>query len=116
MIHGDVNVLGFRIDDLAYCTDVSEMPAASMEMLRGVDVLVLDALQAKKHPTHLTIDEALAVVRELRPRETWFTHMSHQVRHEEVNATLPSGVRLAHDGLRVFSPPPGTPGGGRGEG
>lgn len=104
MLHGRGPVLGFRVGNLAYCTDVSEVPAASLELLRGVDVLVLDALQHRKHPTHLTIDEALAVAAELRPRETWFTHMSHQVKHELVNATLPDGVRLAYDGLRIASP------------
>jgi phosphoribosyl 1,2-cyclic phosphate phosphodiesterase len=104
MIHGRTEVLGFRVGNLAYCTDVSEMPAASLQLLRGVDVLVLDALQHKKHPTHLTIDEALAIVSELRPRQTWLTHMSHQVSHAEVDPTLPDGVKLAFDGLRVASP------------
>lgn len=104
MIHGDVSVLGFRVGNLAYCTDVSDLPPASRALLRGVDVLVIDALQAKKHPTHFTIEEALAVVAEVRPRQAWFTHMSHQVRHETTSAMLPPGVRLAHDGLRIWSP------------
>lgn len=101
MIHGEVGVLGLRIDNLAYCTDVSELPAASMDHLRGLDVLILDALQHKKHPTHFTIDEALETVAQLQPRQTWFTHMSHHVMHAAVDATLPAGVRLAYDGLRI---------------
>ncbi len=101
LIHGEVNVLGFRVGDLAYCTDVSELPAESFKLLRGLDVLVLDALQEKKHPTHLTIDEALAVIDELNPRETWLTHMSHQVMHAIADAKLPARVKLAYDGLRV---------------
>ncbi|MDW8263093.1 MAG: MBL fold metallo-hydrolase [Phycisphaerales bacterium] len=103
LIHGDTEVLGFRIDDLAYCTDASEIPPESMELLRGLDVLVLDGLQERKHPTHLTIAEALAVVAELKPRQTWLTHISHQVRHAVIESALPPGVNLAYDGLRVHS-------------
>jgi phosphoribosyl 1,2-cyclic phosphate phosphodiesterase len=101
MIHGDMPVLGFRVGDLAYCTDVSEIPPASLELLRGLDLLVLDALQFRKHPTHFTIDEALAVVKDLRPRRTLFTHMSHGVLHARDEPKLPEGVRFAYDGLRV---------------
>ncbi|HRK31048.1 MAG TPA: MBL fold metallo-hydrolase [Tepidisphaeraceae bacterium] len=101
LIHGEGSVLGFRVGNLAYCTDASAVPPESRKLMQGLDVLVLDALQDRKHPTHLTIDEALAVVEELRPRETWFTHMSHQVMHATVDPRLPEGVRLAFDGLRV---------------
>lgn len=103
MTHGEGSVLGFRIDNLAYCTDTSHISPTAMEHLCDLDVLVLDALQVKKHPTHLTIEEALSVVAELKPKRTWFTHMSHQVMHAIVDATLPAGVRLAYDGLRVVS-------------
>lgn len=101
LIHGQLSILGFRIGNLAYCTDASQVPKDSLKLLRGLDVLVLDALQDKKHPTHLTIDEALEVVAHIRPRETWLTHMSHQVSHAVVDARLPAGVRLAYDGLWV---------------
>jgi phosphoribosyl 1,2-cyclic phosphate phosphodiesterase len=101
MIHGDMPVLGFRVDDLAYCTDVSEIPPASMDLLRGLDVLVLDALQFRKHPTHFTVEEALAIVADLKPRRTYFTHMSHGVLHARDEPKLPEGVRFAYDGLRM---------------
>ena len=101
LIHGDMPVLGYRVGPLAYCTDVSEIPPASLELLRGLDVLVLDALQFRKHPTHFTIEEALAVVAELRPRRTYFTHMSHGVMHARDEVNLPDGVHFAYDGLRV---------------
>ncbi len=101
LIHGEVPVLGFRVGSLAYCTDVSAIPSESWKLLRGLDVLVLDALQHRKHPTHLTVAEALEVVAELRPRRTYFTHMSHGVLHARDEATLPEGVRFACDGLRV---------------
>lgn len=105
MIHGDMPVLGFRIGSVAYCTDVSEIPAASMRLLRGLEVLVLDALQFRKHPTHFTVEEALAVVGELKPRRTYFTHMSHGVLHARDEPKLPDGVHFAYDGLRVAARP-----------
>ena len=96
-------VLGFRIGNMAYCTDVSEIPTASWPLLRGLDVLVLDALQHRKHPTHFTVAEALEVVTELRPRRTYFTHMSHGVLHARDEPNLPENVSFAYDGLRVAS-------------
>lgn len=96
--HGKALIKGFRVGDLAYCTDASAIPDESWPLLEGLDVLVIDALQPKKHPTHLTIDEALAVVERVRPRRTLFTHMSHGVRHAAVQPTLPHGVELAIDG------------------
>lgn len=101
LLHGTMPVLGFRVGDVAYCTDVSEIPEPSYALLQGLDVLVLDALQYKKHPTHFTVDEALAVVERLKPRQTWFTHIAHALAHEATNAKLPDSVRLAHDGLVV---------------
>ena len=103
LLHGDAPILGFRVGDVAYCTDASGIPDASWALLEGLDLLVLDALQSRKHPTHFTIDEALEVVARLKPKQTFFTHMSHQVMHEAVDPTLPKGVRLAYDGLRVVA-------------
>ena len=103
LAHGQLDILGFRIGDLAYCTDASAIPDAAWPLLEGLDTLVIDALQPRKHPTHLTIDEAIAVVERVRPRQTFFTHMSHNVMHAEVDPTLPDGVRLAYDGLRIGS-------------
>ena len=101
MLHGRMNVLGFRVGNLAYCTDVSEMPESSFEVLRNLDVLVLDALAWHEHPTHFSIDQALAVVDRLKPKQTYFTHIAHGLGHAETNARLPASVRLAYDGLRV---------------
>jgi phosphoribosyl 1,2-cyclic phosphate phosphodiesterase len=101
LIHGHAPILGFRVGDVAYCTDASEIPDAAWPLLQGLDLLVLDALQPTKHPTHFTIAEALVVVDRVRPRQTYFTHMSHGVMHAEIDPTLPAGVRLAYDGLRV---------------
>lgn len=99
--HGDLPVLGYRIGALAYLTDVSRIPPETADRMRGLDVLVLDALRERPHPTHLSIDEALGVVADLRPRHAWFTHISHETDHETVSRRLPPGVALAHDGLVV---------------
>ena len=101
LLHGDMPVLGFRIGDLAYCTDVSRIPDTSMEMLQGVQTLVLDALQWQKHTTHFSIEEAIAAAGQIGAKQTWFTHIAHACGHAATNAQLPPGIRLAHDGLRV---------------
>lgn len=101
MMHGDMPVLGFRIDNLAYCTDVNFIPEASFELLRDLDVLVLDALQYKRHTTHFSVEEAVAAAQRIGARRTFFTHIAHALAHESTNAGLPEGIRLAHDGLRV---------------
>lgn len=100
--HGpNFQVLGFRFGDVAYCTDTNNIPPESMEKLRDLDVLILDCLRRRSHTTHFGLTEALAVVAELKPRRTLFTHMSHELEHETVDASLPDGVNLAYDGLVV---------------
>jgi phosphoribosyl 1,2-cyclic phosphate phosphodiesterase len=94
-------VLGFRFGNVAYCTDTNAIPAESMDKLRGLDVLILDCLRREPHSTHFSMAEALAVATELAPRRTLFTHISHDLEHEAINATLPQGVELAYDGLCV---------------
>lgn len=101
LLHGRFRVLGFRFGNIAYCTDTSEIPAESMALLEGLDVLILDALRPRPHPTHLSLEQALAVVQKLRPKRTLFTHMSHELEHEATNAQLPAGIELAYDGLRI---------------
>ena len=101
LLHGDLEVLGFRVGRLAYCTDVSRVPEASYALLEGLDVLVIDGLQYQKHPTHLTIDEAVEVSARIGARETWLTHIAHGVSHAKAERRLPAGVRLAYDGLKV---------------
>jgi phosphoribosyl 1,2-cyclic phosphate phosphodiesterase len=99
--HGELAVLGFRINDVAYCTDVSRIPEESRALLEGLDTLVLDALREKPHPTHFSIGQALQVVEQVKPRRTYFTHIAHSLEHEATNARLPPGVELAYDGLRI---------------
>jgi phosphoribosyl 1,2-cyclic phosphate phosphodiesterase len=97
--HAWFDVLGFRIGDVAYCTDVNKIPKESWPLLEGVRVLVLDALRYKPHPGHFCLEEAVEVVQRLRPEQAYFTHMSHDLDHETVNRQLPKGMELAYDGL-----------------
>jgi len=101
MQHGTLRVNGYRIGNMAYCTDTNAIPASSMGLLKGLDVLVLDGLRWKPHATHFTIDEALEIVDQLQPRVTYLTHIAHQVKHSEGDAYLPPHVRLAYDGLQI---------------
>jgi phosphoribosyl 1,2-cyclic phosphate phosphodiesterase len=102
LIHSWFNVYGFRIGDLAYCTDVSEIPAKSWDLLEGVRILIIDALRYKPHPAHLSLEQALEVVERLRPEQAYLTHMSHEFDYEQLQPTLPGGVEMAYDGLRIM--------------
>jgi len=95
------DVLGFRIGNIAYCTDTNEIPAESMALLEGLDLLILDALRWRSHVTHFSLDEAVEVARQLGPKQTLFTHLSHDLDHEETNRKLPGNMQLAYDGQRI---------------
>jgi phosphoribosyl 1,2-cyclic phosphate phosphodiesterase len=99
LVHAHFNVFGFRIGDVAYCTDVNKIPKESWPLLEGVRVLVLDALRYKPHPAHFSLDEALEVIDRIKPARAYLTHMSHDLEHEQTNRRLPKGVELAYDGL-----------------
>jgi phosphoribosyl 1,2-cyclic phosphate phosphodiesterase len=99
--HGTSPVFGFRVGPLAYCTDVSRIPDVSRPMLEGLDVLILDALRFEPHPTHFSLSEALAVIEELKPGQTFLTHLSHSFDHGPTQAKLPPRVALAWDGLTL---------------
>jgi phosphoribosyl 1,2-cyclic phosphate phosphodiesterase len=101
IMHGRLPITAFRFGPFAYATDASSVPPESMERLRGLDTLALGALREEWHPTHFTIDQAIAVAAELAPRRTYFVHMAHTVPHRATEARLPPGVRLAYDGLVV---------------
>jgi phosphoribosyl 1,2-cyclic phosphate phosphodiesterase len=101
VVHGSRTILGFRLGNFAYLTDCNAIPDTSWELLQGLDMLVLDALRHRPHPTHFTVAEALGVVERLAPRHTYLTHISHDLPHAATNASLPSGVELAWDGLTL---------------
>ena len=97
-------VLGFRIGDLAYCTDTNEISESGWARLQGLDTLVLDALRDRPHPTHYSLEEATAVAQQLKPRRTIFTHMSHELDYDTINARLPQGMELGYDGMELPLP------------
>lgn len=99
--HGELPILGFRIGNVAFCTDVSTIPADSREQLKNLDVLVLNTLRHKPHPTHLHLDAALTLIRQLQPRQAYLTHMSHELDYDELLKELPPNVAPAYDGLRI---------------
>ncbi len=101
VIHGRLPVVAYRFNDFAYVTDLSEIPPATLEKLRDLDVLVLDCLRVRPHPTHLYLETALAYVAELRPRRAFFTHLAHDFKHARDSALLPAGVQFGYDGMEI---------------
>ncbi len=101
LIHGEIQIYGYRFGSAAYLTDHSEIPDYSMRQLEGLDILFLDALRHKPHPTHSTVKNSVAIVEKLKPKRAFFTHICHDLGHEATNATLPRNVRLAYDGLKL---------------
>ena len=106
LIHGRGRSHGFRFGPVAYLTDHSDISPDSRAKLHGLDVLFLDALRKRPHPTHTTLEEALRWVEELRPRYAYLTHICHELGHEETERELPPHVRLAYDGLELTVPLP----------
>jgi phosphoribosyl 1,2-cyclic phosphate phosphodiesterase len=101
VIHGDTEIYGYRIGSAAYLTDFSEIPKTSFEQLRDLDILFLDALRHKPHPTHSTVENSLRIVEQLQPKRAFFTHICHDLPHAATNAVLPDHVRLSHDGMKL---------------
>jgi phosphoribosyl 1,2-cyclic phosphate phosphodiesterase len=104
VFHGTLEICAFRFGEFAYVTDASRVPAEAMQRLLGLDTLILGALRHEPHPTHFTVAEAVEVAAVLQPRRTFFTHVSHGLRHADTERDLPAGVRLAYDGLVLDVP------------
>jgi phosphoribosyl 1,2-cyclic phosphate phosphodiesterase len=102
VLHGDLEIFGYRVEDIAYLTDVKTIVLSEKEKLKNLDVLVVSALRIEPHPTHMNLEEALRLIEELKPKRTYFTHISHRLGfHKEVSKQLPKNVFLAYDGLVV---------------
>ena len=99
LIHGKLEILGYRVGRFAYLTDVSAIPEPSYGLLEDLDVLMISALRQRPHPTHLSLEQAIAEARRIGARRTLLTHMSHEMPHRRISATLPGAIELAHDGL-----------------
>ncbi len=101
ILHGTDTIYGFRFGRAAYLTDHSDIPESSLALLRGLDVLFLDALRYKPHPTHSTVDHSTKTVEKLQPQRAFFTHISHDLAHARAESLLPPNIRLAYDGLEI---------------
>ena len=101
ILHGNAAIYGFRFGNAAYLTDHSEIPEASLDRLRGLDVLFLDALRYKPHPTHSTVDRSIATAGRLAAKRVFFTHICHDLAHARTEERLPPHIRLAYDGLEI---------------
>ncbi|MDE3187323.1 MAG: MBL fold metallo-hydrolase [Acidobacteriota bacterium] len=99
VLHGHMEITGFRFGSVAYLTDVSAIPESSFPLLEGIDCLIVSALRHKPHPSHATLDQAVEWARRIGARQTWFTHIAHDLGHAATNRALPEGMALAYDGL-----------------
>jgi phosphoribosyl 1,2-cyclic phosphate phosphodiesterase len=101
VLHGRLPITGFRFGDLAYITDAKVIPEPSLELLCDLDVLVLNALRARSHPTHLSFSEAIEIIQKVQPQRAYLVHLSHETSHADAERLLPAGVEIAWDGLVV---------------
>ena len=99
--HGRQTITGYRFGAAAYLTDMSDIPDESVALLENLDVLILDALRREPHPSHSHLERSIGFVERLKPKRAYFTHISHDLDHEAINAMLPEGIRLAYDGLKL---------------
>ena len=104
LLHGSMEVLGYRFGPAAYLTDCNRIPESSLAMLQGLDLLVLSAIGFRPHATHFNLEEALEAIRLLAPKRAFLTHLSHHFDYEKVPPSLPESVALAYDGLRLEIP------------
>ena len=102
ILHGNAWVQGFRFGNAAYLTDHSDIPESSCDRLRDLDVLFLDALRHKPHPTHSTVERSIETVHKLAPHRAFFTHICHDLAHADTESSLPPHIRLAYDGLEIL--------------
>ena len=101
VIHGRLPVMGYRLNDFAYATDLNEIPQRTLDQMQDLDVLVLDCLRFKEHPTHLWVDKAVDYIQQIKPRRAYLTHIAHDVKHARDSARLPKNIEWAYDGLVV---------------
>lgn len=101
--HGVLSIFGYRVGNVAYITDTNAIPDSSMPLLDGLDVLVLDALRHRTHPTHFSLEEAIATARRIGARRTYFTHIAHNILHARDSALLPDDMEFSYDGLSLIS-------------
>ncbi|MDQ3022728.1 MAG: MBL fold metallo-hydrolase [Bacteroidota bacterium] len=98
-LHGNLKIFGYRINNFAYLTDCSYITDEELEKLEGLKVLVINALRIRPHPTHFNLQQAIEVAKKVKPKKTYFTHITHDILHDKINSTLPKGIELGYDGI-----------------
>jgi phosphoribosyl 1,2-cyclic phosphate phosphodiesterase len=101
VMHGKSHILGYRIGNLAYMTDVSEIPESSLALLKGLDVVLLDCLREKSHPTHINIEQSLAYIGRIKAKQSYMIHMTHELEYSSLSKKLPKDVFVGFDGLKL---------------
>lgn len=99
--HGPSTIVGYRFGGAAYLTDLNDIPESSMPLLEDLDIMIVDALRRQPHPSHAHLDKSIELVNRLKPKRAFFTHISHDLEHNQTNAELPANIQLAHDGLEL---------------
>lgn len=99
MMHGKMRVNGYRIGNFAYCTDTNFISEESFALLHNLDILIIDALRYESHTTHFSVDEALAAAKRIGAKQTYFTHIAHNIKHDDLESRLPQGIAICYDGL-----------------
>jgi len=102
VMHGYLKIYGYRINNFAYITDGSSISDKELNKLKGLDVLIINALRRRPHPTHFSLEQAVQIAQMLKPKKTYLTHITHDLNHDETNRILPKNIRLAYDGLRFI--------------
>ena len=98
-LHGNLKIFGYRINNFAYITDCSAISDEELDKLNGLKVFVINALRIRPHPTHFNLQQAVEVAKKVKAKKTYFTHITHDILHDRINATLPKGIELAYDGI-----------------
>lgn len=101
ILHGKLEILGFKIDDFAYITDASFIPETTQAQIKNIGCLVLNALRYKPHPAHFCLEQSIQQIERINPGRAFLTHIAHQLEHQEVEGCLPSHIRMAYDGLTL---------------
>lgn len=102
VFHGRIKIFGYRISNFAYITDCSKIPEEEYDKLKNLDLLIINALRRRPHPTHFNLEQAVDMAKLFRPRQTYLTHITHDMKHDEINSSLPDNIQLAHDGLEII--------------
>jgi len=100
-MHGKIHIFGYRIGNLAYLTDVSEIPESSFDLLQGLDILLLDCLRETSHPTHINMEQSLSYISRIKAKQSYMIHMTHDLEYETLSAKLPAHVFAGYDGLKL---------------